>query len=271
MLNTNFKTKYGPWALVTGASSGIGKEFAKLLAKAGLNVVLLARRKHLLETLATELSEQYSIETKIIDIDLTNDDCMGKIESLTNELDIGLLINNAGAGFPGAYLKGTLESRTQVIKLNIMMPAQLTYLFGNKMREKKRGGIIMVSSVGARLAAPYLANYSATKAFLLSLGESLNIELEKDNIDVTVLMPGATKTEMAEKEGADFSHVPDAMWSSAEYMASAGLTALGNKAVVTPGALNKISLFIMTNLLPRKLAATIFGDTIKKAIHEKLI
>lgn len=267
----HLKEKYGPWAVVTGASSGIGRDFALQLAQAGRNVVLIARRKELLDSLSREITERHQVETRVIDVDLASTDAFGKIESMTDGLDIGLLISNAGAGFPGAFLKNTLESRTRVVNLNVLAAVQLTYLFGNKMMQRGGGGILLVSSVGALLAGPWLANYTATKAFLLSFGESLKIELEKDGIDVTVLLPGATRTEMAAKEGADFSHVPGIMWSSPDDVACAGLAALGKKTVVIPGAMNKISTFILTRMLPRRLASIAFGNTIKQAIDQKLV
>jgi len=268
---TNLKEKYGPWAVVTGASSGIGREFAIQLARAGLNVVLIARRKQLLDELSREISNSYSVETRVIDADLASEDAFDGIESLTKDLDIGLLVSNAGAGFPGAYLKDSLQSRTSVVQLNVLATVRLTYLFGKKMQQRGRSGILLVSSVGALLAGPWLANYTATKAFILSLGESLSIEFEQQGIDVSVLLPGATRTEMAAKEGADFSHVPDFMWYSTDFVARAGLAALGRKTVVIPGAVNRISSFIMTRLLPRRLVSTAFGKTIRQAIDQTLV
>jgi len=268
---TNLKDKYGPWAVLTGASSGIGRDFALQLAQAGLNVVLIARRKELLEQLSSDISRNYQVETRVIDTDLCNAGAFAKIDSMTEDLDIGLLISNAGAGFPGAFLKDTLQSRTSVVQLNVLATVQLTYLFGKKMMQRASGGILLVSSVGALLAGPWLANYTATKAFILSFGESLNIELENEGVDVTVLLPGATRTEMAAKEGADFSHVPGFMWSKSEDVARVGLAALGKKAVVIPSTVNKVSTFIMTRLLPRRLASIAFGKTIKQAIDPSLV
>lgn len=268
---TNLKHKYGPWAVVTGASSGIGRDFSLQLAQAGLNVVLIARRKELLDALSDEITKHYRVETRVIDADLTSADAFESIDSSTKDLDIGLLVSNAGAGFPGAFLKDTLQSRTSVVQLNVLATVQLAYLFGKKMQQRGGGGMLLVSSVGALLAGPWLANYTATKAFILSFGESLKIELERDGIDVTVLLPGATRTEMAAKEGADFSHVPGFMWSGADYVARAGLAALGKQAVVIPGTLNKISTFIMTRILPRRLAAIAFGKTIQQAIAKELV
>jgi uncharacterized protein len=268
---TNLKEKYGPWAVITGASSGIGREFALQLAQAGVNTVLIARRKELLDELSDEITDIYPVETRVIDADLASADAFDKIDALTRDLDIGLLVSNAGAGFPGAFLKDTLESRTSVVQLNVHATVQLTYLFGKKMMQRGGGGILLVSSVGALLAGPWLANYTATKAFILSFGESLKIELEKDGIDVCVLLPGATRTEMAAKEGADFSHIPGFMWSNSTDVARAGLAALGNKTVVIPGTVNKISSFIMNKLLPRRLASIAFGKTIQQAINQELV
>lgn len=268
---TNLKQKYGPWAVVTGASSGIGRDFALQLAQAGLNVVLIARRKDLLDALADEIAQQYRAQTRIIEADLASSEAFAKIDSSTQGLDIGLLVSNAGAGLPGAFLKGSLESRTSVVQLNVLATVQLSYLFGKKMMQRRRGGILLVSSVGALLPGPWLANYTASKAFVLSFGESLQVEFEKDGIDVTVLLPGPTRTEMAAKEGADFSHVPDFMWSNSGDVARTGLGALGNRTVVIPGAANRISTFVMRRILPRRFASIALGKTIQQAIAKELV
>ncbi len=266
----NFKQKYGPWALVTGASSGIGQEFARQLATIGLNVVVAARRKERLESLVNELKSEHGVEARAIAVDLTTADFLETIEASTNDLEIGLLINNAGNGVPGAFLKKSLTERTNIVQLNVAAPMQLAHRFGEKMSQRGRGGILLVSSISGYMGTPYMSNYAATKAYLLTLGEGLNVELKQHGVDVTVLMPGATRTEMAEQEEADMSKVP-MTWMDAAPVAASALEALGRKTVVVPGNMNKLMTFMMTRLMPRKSASSMFGSMMKRTMDPAIV
>ncbi len=268
---TEFKTKYGSWALVTGASSGIGKAFARQLAAKGLNVVVAARRKDRLDKLVTELENEYGVKARAVVVDLTAPGFLELIETAVSDIEIGLLINNAGSGVPGAFLKQSMASRTKVIQLNVTAPMQLAYHFGQQMSQRKRGGIILVSSISAYMGTPYMSNYAATKAYLLTLGEGLNVELKQNGVDVSVLVPGPTRTEMAEAEGTDFSDMPNMMWMDAADVAAAGLNALGQKAAVVPGGVNKMMSFMMTRMMPRKVASNMFGGMMKKSMDAAIV
>lgn len=266
-----FKEKYGPWALVTGASSGIGAELARQLAAMGLNVAVAARRRERLESLVSEIERQHGVQARAIAIDLTAPDHLEVIEAATNDIEIGLLVNNAGSGVPGAFLKRELTDRTRIVQLNVTTPMQLAHIFGQKMSRRGRGGIIFVSSTSAFSGTPYMANYAGTKAFLLSLGEALHVELKPQGVDVTVLVPGPTRTEMAETEGTDFSTMPDMMWMDAADVAAAGLNGLGRKRVVVPGGMNKVMRFMMTRLMSRDAASDMFGGMMKKAMDPAIV
>ncbi len=270
MNNQTFKQKYGPWALITGASSGIGAEFARHLAAKGLNVVIAARRKERLDTLARDIKQKYGVKTRTIAVDLTAPDYLTRIQAETKDLEIGLLVNNAGAGVPGAFLKQSLQSRTKVVHLNVTAPMQLAYHFGQQMAQRGHGGILLVSSISGYMGTPYMSNYAATKAYLLTLGEGLNVELKPHGIDVTVLVPGATRTEMAEADGTDMSKIP-MTWMDAGPVAASALQALGKKTVVVPGAMNKVMAFMMTRLMPRKSASGMFGGMMKKAMDPAIV
>lgn len=270
MNDQKFKQKYGPWALITGASSGIGVEFARQLAARGLNVVIAARRKERLESLAREIKQKHGVKTRVIAIDLTEPDYLKRIQAETSDLDIGLLVNNAGAGVPGAFLKQSLQSRTNVVHLNVTAPMQLAYHFGQKMVQRNCGGILLVSSISGYMGTPYMSNYAATKAYLLTLGEGLSVELKPHGIDVTVLVPGPTRTEMAEVEGTDMSKIPIS-WMDAGPVAAGALQALGKKTVVVPGVMNKALAFMMTRLLPRKSASGMFGGMMKKTMDTAIV
>ena len=140
MNNKVFKQKYGSWALVTGASSGIGQEFARQLAAKGLNVAVAARRKARLDTLENELQQKFGVQARAIAVDLTAPDFLDVIQNSTADLEIGLLVNNAGFGVPGAFLKQSMASRTNIVQLNVTAPMQLAYHFGQQMSQRGRGG-----------------------------------------------------------------------------------------------------------------------------------
>ncbi len=265
-----FEEKYGPLALVTGASSGIGAAFARQLAMKGLNVAMAARREDRLKTLAVQLENLYHISTRVIPVDLTAPDYLNTIDVATEGIEIGLLINNAGTGVPGAFLKQPLEDYTKVVQLNVTAPMQLSHVFGKKMSEEGRGGIIFVSSIAAYTGSPYMANYATTKAYLLSLASALHVELKPKGVDVLVLSPGATHTEMENMEGMDFSKVPMS-WMEADQVASTGVQALGRKSMVIPGGMNNMMNFMATKLMPRQTALSMFGKMMAKAMDPAIL
>ena len=206
MKNINFIKKYGPWALLTGASSGIGEAFASRLAAEGLNLVLAARRKNRLEALAQKLEKQFHIKTKTIGVDLLQQNFLESIKEATDDLQIGLLVNNAGLWKMNSYMEISLEDEFNMIDLNIKAPSVLTHHFAEKMISRDKGGIINVASVLAYMGVPYSAVYAATKAYELVKSEGLWYELKQHGVDVLSLNPGLTKSEMT--DGYDFSHMP---------------------------------------------------------------
>lgn len=271
MNNQTFKQKYGSWALVTGASSGIGSELARQLAAKGLNVAVAARRKERLAALVSEIENKYGVQARTIAVDLTASDYLQTIEAETKDIEIGLLINNAGSGVPGAFLKQARNDFARVVQLNVTTPMQLAHVFGQKMSQRERGGIIFVSSTSAFSGTPYMANYAGTKAYLLSLGEGLHVELKEKGVDVTVLVPGPTRTEMVEMDNVDFAFMPSMMWMDAVDVAAAGIQGLGRKRVVVAGGMNKMMTFMMTRMMSRKSASNMFGGMMKKAMDSTIV
>ena len=262
--------KYGPWAVVTGASSGIGNEYARQLAQAGLNVALIARRKKRLDALVTELEAAYGIKARAIPIDLTAADALDQIDIATADVTVGLLVNNAGAAQPGAFLSTDLGARTRSVTLNVMAPMQLAYHFAAKMSDRGQGGIIFTSSVVGYTGSPYMANYAATKAYLLQLGQALSVELKPKGVDVLVVSPGATRTEMVETAGFDQSKVP-MPWMDADAVAAEGLRQLGRKSAIIPGFMNRVMGFMATRLMPRQTALSMFGSMMSRAMDPGLL
>ena len=266
-----FAAKYGPWALVTGASSGIGEEFARQLAADGLNLVLVARRKQRLVQLAKVLTVRHGILTRVVAVDLADPLSLDTVDVATEDLEVGLLVNNAGVENHGAFVGQELDAETTLIQVNVVAPMQLAHRFATKMRQRGRGGVIFVSSAGGYGAWPYLANYAASKAYVLTLGESLYYELAKHGVDVTVLSPGLTDTAMADNIGAtvDFTRFPMKTMQPS-HVVRTGLKALGRQPSVIPGVWNNFLGFVNKRLLSRRGVIKLFGGLMDKASAPQL-
>ena len=259
-MDNTFSDKYGKWAIITGSSSGIGVEFAHQIAAKGLNVVLVARRKQLLDALAKDLVEKYNIECRVVEADLSKDGFHTDIFEATKDLEIGLLVNNAGMNCEGHFYRGSLDRNLQMLQLNTKAPFILAYEFGKQFISRGKGGIIFTSSISAFSAHPYLSHYAATKAYILSLAESMNYEFKDKNVDVIALCPGMTKSEMTKgmKDGP--------MLMEAAPVVKTALDNLGKEAYVVPGFINKTQVFINSRLLNRDGAKKLTGAMLKKML-----
>jgi len=190
-----FVERFGPWALVTGASSGIGEAFARRLAEFGMNLVLVARREDRLRKLADDLQGHHSVSTRVVPIDLSCDDFLPAIDQATADVQIGLLVNNAGVVTSGNFLDNDLDSELTLLHINNRAPLILTHHFGRAMRQRGRGGIIFLTSTVVFAGVPMWSNYAASKAYDLVLAEGLAKELHDDGVSVLALGPGPTGTE----------------------------------------------------------------------------
>ncbi len=258
----DFPQRYGPWALVTGASSGIGEEFARQLAARGLHVAVVARRRDRLEALAEALRASHGVDVRIIAADLTHASAPEVIARDTKDLDVGLLVNNAGFGEKGGFLEIPLEKQLRMIELNCKVPVWLTHRFAPALIDRGRGGIVIVASTAAFQGVPYTSVYAATKSFDLMLGDGLGYELQRQGVDVVTVCPGPTDTEGPRRTGVDPDRVPIKMMST-EPVVRQALNALGHKTVVIPGVANKTTAFL-ARLLPRRLAARLAGRMIER-------
>jgi short-subunit dehydrogenase len=211
MMSTDFADKYGPVALVTGASSGIGKSFAERLAAIGMDLVLVARRVQRMESLAAQLQAAHGIAVKICAIDLAEASAAERIADATASLDIGLLVSNAGFGLKGEHSANDPRAMTEMLMVNCHAPMQLAHRFIPRLRKRGKGGIILTSSVEALIGCPYSAAYSASKAFVKSLGEALWGELTPEGLEVLAICPGATDTEALGRHGIDPATLPNVM------------------------------------------------------------
>lgn len=256
---------FGPWALVTGASSGIGKEFARQLAASRLNLVLVARRLPLLEELGRSLAEQYGIDYRALALDLSQEGFLERLESTTRELDIGLVVSNAGSANPGEFLRSDSSLLHQTVRLSVLAHLDLAHHFGEKLAARGRGGIVLLSGMGASQGVPYMANDSATRAYVLTLGETLNAELKKHHVHVTVLLPAPTRTALFDKIGfeADSAPLPP---MTVEQCVSEGLAALSANR---PSHLTGMVYRMMNRLMPRALFRQMNGNMLSKVLLQK--
>ncbi len=259
-MNNNFRVRYGPWAVVAGASVGLGAEFATQLAAQGLNLVLIARRTELLDALAAKLKAEYGIQTRTLALDLTSENAAAEIIERTSDLEIGLLVYNAGLSLVGPFFGRALEDHLREVNINCRTPLMLVYTLGAKMLARKRGGILLLSSLSALQGSAFISNYTATKAYELILAEGLWEELRREGIDVLAVMPGAVSTPHSLEDGRNGGVPP----SSPHAVATAALAALGKGPRVVPGFGYRLSGFVMQRLLPRKLALGIIGHMMRE-------
>lgn len=236
----DFASRYGPWAVVAGASEGIGAAFARRLAEAGLSLVLLARRTEPLDALAAELGETPGVAVRTVAADLTGEDVVAKLSPATEGVDVGLLVYNAGA-VHGAerFVRRPLEDALQLVNLNCRGVAVLSHHFGRAMADRGRGGIILMTSMSSAAGAGYTAVYNATKAFDLVLAEGLWMELGSDGVDVLAVPAGLTDTPAMRQSGI-IGASTDFVAMQSDDVAREALDALGVKGpVLVPGAANR--------------------------------
>ncbi len=248
-----FKTKYGKWAVITGASSGIGRALANELAAAGLNLVLVARRQAELEQVAKYLSARYGVETRVLAVDLANAPSLTQIEDETKYLDVGLLVAAAGFGTAGNFLDAKLEDELAMMDVNCRAVMQLSLHFGKQFAERGRGGLILFSSLVGYQGTPRAAHYAATKAYIQTLAEALHVELAPRGVDVLSSAPGPVNSGFGARADMKMGAA-----EKPETVARVTLAALGKKMTVTPGALSK---FLTWSLMtaPRGLRVRIMG------------
>ena len=256
------KKRFGPWALVTGASSGIGKEFAQQIAASGINIVLVARREDLLKEVGVEFSKRYGVEHRVVVLDVSREDFIGQLASATDDLDIGLVVSNAGTGNPGEFLKLDRQLLEETLRLNTMSHLDIAHYFGRKLAERRRGGLILVGAMGAENGIPCIANDGGAKAYVHSLGEALHYEFKPLGVYVTVLAAGFTNTPVLEKFGFDPKTMPMKPMS-VEQCVSEGLNGLlENRSRIVPGRLNRIMNALVPASLARKMEADMLGTAL---------
>jgi short-subunit dehydrogenase len=247
--------RFGPWAVVTGASSGIGREFASQLAANQFNLILAARRLTVLQEIGADLTRRHGVWVRPVQADLADPDELSALIAATDGVDVGLLVSNAGDMLLGEFLAVDHDPLLRELRLNAEAHLRLTHHVGRRLAERGSGGILLVSSVAAIQGVPYTANYAASKAYPLVLGEAVHHELARSGVHLTVLLPGATDTPMIRRFGAD--QTPMGRRSMpVDVCVRGGLSALrANRALHVSGRLNRLALAS----LPRAARVRVFG------------
>jgi len=253
-------TKFtGKTALVTGASSGIGESITRQLAETGCNLILVARREDKLNELKQELEDKHEITITTISHDLATPEAGQQLYQKTQSmgLNVDILINNAGYAKHGPFHDTPLETHIHMMGLLTTTLTELTYLYSQDMKKQREGYILLVASIAGFMPIPQFSTYAASKAFVLSLGESLSKELSAFGINVTTLCPGGTATEFMDVSGQNITGLRSHAIMTSDAVAKSGLKALSKgKTVIVPGLLYKISMASL-RAVPRGLQAKI--------------
>jgi uncharacterized protein len=242
------------WALVTGATSGIGESFTRLLASHNYNVVLVARDLPRLQERAAALEAKFAISTHVIQADLATDDGCLRIEKYIQDNQIDVLINNAGFGTNKAFTMSTLDIEQQLLDVLVRTPMRLMHVALPPMKQRNNGIIINVSSVAGYIAG---GTYSASKSYLTVLSESLNTELSATNVKISALCPGFTRTEFHQRGKMSMKGLPNFLWLNADRLVEQSWRdGLKGKAVSVPGWQYKLLVFVV-HTVPRSIVRKI--------------
>ncbi len=256
----------GKTALVTGASSGLGVDFAKELAKLGANLILVARREEMLRTVASEITKQFGVTVDVITQDLAEKDApqrlYDQIKASGKQVDV--LVNNAGFGMYGEFVDLAWERERNMLELDIITLVHLTKLFVGDMVARNFGHVLHVASIGAYQPSPLYASYSAAKSFVLNFGEALNYELKDTKVRSTVISPGITATEFLKVSGQQATLYQRMTMMQSPEVARIGIKAmLKGRSSIVPGLLNAVTIW-SNRLMPRRMAAAV-GYRLMKA------
>ncbi len=257
--------RYGAWALVSGGTSGIGAALVNQIAAGGMNVVLVARTQAKLDAQAEAVRAAHGVQVRTVSADLTDPSGLAAVIEAVADLEIGLLVPCAAVETSGYFVDSPIERERAMVQMDVTAPMVLAHHFGAQMAARRRGAILLVSSLSGWMAQPYMAGYGAAKAYILALGAGLHEEMKDYGVDVAVLSPGPTDTPMAANTGIDFGSMGMAVMAP-EAVARVGLAALGQRANAVPGIRNRVMVFMMTRLTPRALAGFMFKRMLGRAL-----
>lgn len=255
--SSRFARRYGLWALVAGASEGLGAAYARALAGRGLDVVLVARRAAALDALAVELRDGYGVTVRCHPGDLGEPGFVDSLVEVCADLEVSLLVYNAAHAPVGEFVSTSHEDLMQVVDVNVRAPLALVRSFLPHMLARRRGAVILMTSMAGNQGSPDLAAYAASKAFIRELAESLWFEAKDRGVDVIACCAGAVRTPgYTAAAGKDAPGTLDP-----EEVVEQALRALGRGPVVIPGSVNKLAAVVMGRLLPRRAAIAIMAGS----------
>jgi short-subunit dehydrogenase len=263
MANAQFRDHYGPTALVTGASSGIGWAFAEELAERGFDLVLAARRTDRLEALGARLEAAHGTKSRIIASDLSQPEAPAALLAATEGIDLGLVVSNAGFNIRGHFEATDAVEMARMLTVNCHAPMQLAHGFLPRLKARGRGGLIFTSSVEGFIGCPFSTAYSATKALVIGLGEGLYGELAGSGVDVLTLCPGATESEATARYAEQYAAVPNLQ--PAGEVARLTLDNIANGPVFVPNAHYKAQ-FEQLTAMPRAEAVVAMATALKATL-----
>lgn len=237
------KTKYGPWAVITGASSGIGKALVEQLGLAGLNLLISGRNEPILKQLKSDIEARHQVRVAFVVADLSDQEGVQKIIATSQGLAVGLFIASAGFGSSGRFLKTSVQTEVNMLRVNCEALLVLTHHFARHFAQQQSGGIILMSSMVGFQGVPYAANYAATKAYVQSLAEALAEELSAKQVDVLAVAPGPVQTAFGERAQMKMGHALQPI-----DVAIPALKALGRQHTVLPGGLTKVLVYALRTL-----------------------
>ena len=233
------------WAIVTGPTAGIGAAYAKLLAAKGYNLVLVSRDLERLKQTAADLTAKHGVETQVLSADLTTDKGIASLADFIAKNEIEVLINNAGYGLNSSFVKSSAADEQAVVNILVAAPMQLSHAVLPQMVARKSGTIVNVSSVAGYFAA---GHYSAAKAYVTVLTESMHAEVSKHGVNVSALCPGFTKTEFHQRAKMKMDALPNFMWLDADFLvAKSWADAQAGKAISIPGWQYRVMVWIAKN------------------------
>jgi short-subunit dehydrogenase len=260
----NLKQKYGKTALVAGASEGIGAAFAEFLGAKGMDLVLVARHPQPLRELAGLLETKYKVSVRCITCDLSELNAVQQIEEAINGEEINLLVYNAAQSYIGPFINNPPGNHSRMARVNMLTPLSMIYSFGEKMLAKRRGAIILMTSLAGFQGSGFLAVYAASKAFSRVLAESLWYEWKNSGVDIIACCPGATATPgyLNTHPAKTGFFTPRVL--NPEEVPPECFKRLGKRPSFITGRGNRVASFIMQRILPRKMSIEIMGDTTRK-------
>lgn len=265
-----FREKYGDWALIAGAAIGLGESFCVALAKKGINLFMIDNREEQLISLSGKLAKEYGIQTIPFCIDLFQTDAVEQIMVKTTAVEIRLMLYVAAFSQIRKFENYTSDDLEHYIIVNAGTPIKLVHAFSKMLIEKNQsGGILLMSSLAGLLGMQYIVPYAATKAFTWNLAESLHSELKPFKIDVMACIAGATSTEAYLGTNPQYGFIKPQVQQPLE-VAELALKKLGKRALFIPGFSNRFNYFILTRILPRKMASFLTNKTMKKMYSENV-